>query len=52
MGFDHRINLQDLQSENKQVNKDPATQFLNVFVKCHMRDMKYVEIGKNSHFYV
>ena len=46
--YDHQIVLEDLFSLDSSVNKSPAIQFLDILVKSMMREMKFVEIGRNS----
>ena len=50
--YDHQIILEDLFSLDSSVNKAPAIQFLDILVKSMMRDMKFVEIGRNSQFFL
>ena len=46
--FDHQIDLNLLYSKDEKVNKQPAIQFIDIYVKSLMRDMKFNEIGRNS----
>ena len=48
MNYDAQINLEDLYSTDPHVNKNPAVQFVNIYIKSLMSDMKFVEIGRHS----
>ena len=50
--FESHIDLQILNSESSIVNKQPALQFVNIFIKSLMHGMKYVEIGLNAQFFM
>jgi len=48
MTYQTQLDLNDLSSEDKDVNTNPALQFLNIYIKSIMCDQKLVEIGRNA----
>ena len=53
LNYDLQINLEELEYDSKKtkVNKSPAIQFLNIFIKNTLYKAKMIEIGQNAQFY-